>query len=181
MLVTFIFFFWHCQCIAYALEIVIYFTVILKQNKVEWKTNPLVTTDTSILLTKCSIKLQFWSEVDSNTCQRNGGNVFLPSFSKACLAKGKQRGHNSRIFISLPLYQPQHLSPHFNRWHFKKLSDTFYHIFLCLPVAWKLVKWFQEIDYSHIAHQFIDQGISELLFNATLNDNFCCCCCYCYI
>lgn len=116
----------------------------IETNKVEWKTNTLVTTDLSILLIEYSIKLQFWSAVDSNTCQKNGRNVFLQSFSKACLAKGKQRGHNSHIFTSLPLFQPLHLSPHFNRWHFKMLSDTFYHIFLCLTVAWKLVKWFQE-------------------------------------
>lgn len=116
-------------------------TVIIKPNKVGWKTNPLVKTDLSILLIKYSTKLQFRSELDSNLCQKNEINGFLQSFSKACLAKGKQWWHNSHIFVSLPLFQPQHLSPHFHRWHFKKLPDMFYCIFLCQAVACVLETW----------------------------------------
>lgn len=167
------FFFWHYQCFAHALEI-IYFTVILKQNKVGWKTNPLVTTDLSILLIEYSTKLQFWSELDSNVCQKNGRNVFLQSFSKACLAKGEQQGQNSHIFISLHFFWPQHLSPHFNRWHFKKLPDTFYHIFLCLTVACALETCEMITGTLIILTMAINLQIMGFLswcFNATLNDN----------
>lgn len=125
----------------------------------------------SILLIKYSTKLKFWSEFDSNMCQKNGRNVCLPSFSKACLAKRKQKGHKSHIFISLPLFQPQHLSPPFNRWHFKKLPDTFYLIFLCLTVACILEACEKITGTLIILTQPISLQIREFLswcFNATL-------------